>query len=372
MRDITPGAARQALVAMAVSLGSGCASRALGPRAPEAPFLRASAIIEHAPPSIEETDGVSAELELAPSPVQLEGSLDPRAPASPPAASPAPRAAPPRAELPPGAVIARANDMASQAPDESGFVNAVMTYAYVPGGFYKIFAAPWYVTQIALEPGEELLGPVAGGDPTRWRLDVGTGAVGDVPQKHIFIKPLRAGLKTNLTLTTNRRVYLLDLESLEDTFMVSVRWTYPQDAASAPAPYESAAAPPPAAAPRAPTELDRLHFDYEIEVVSGKPSWTPRAVYDDGVHTYVRFDRQLLTGEAPALYVRERGELQIVNYRVKDTLYIVDRIFDVAELRLGNDDDQDVVRLRNRRRAEGRKATPRGSTSASRRPGSPR
>jgi type IV secretory pathway VirB9-like protein len=40
--------------------------------------------------------------------------------------------------------------------------------------------------------------------------------------------------------------------------------------------------------------------------------------------------------------------MQLVNYRVKQNLYVVDRLFGLAELRLGQD-DQDVLRLRNRR-----------------------
>ena len=64
-----------------------------------------------------------------------------------------------------------------------------------------------------LEPGEEIMGEPAAGDTLRWRLGVGSSAVAGVPQKHVFIKPTRAGLRTNLTLNTNRRTYFLKLES---------------------------------------------------------------------------------------------------------------------------------------------------------------
>lgn len=81
-----------------------------------------------------------------------------------------------------------------------------------------------------------------------------------------------------------------------------------------------------------------------IEVVDGKPPWKPRVVFDDGAKTYLRFDASLLHGEPPALFVLEHDEAQFVNYRVKGDLYIVDRIFRVAELRLGPH-EPDVVRL---------------------------
>lgn len=41
------------------------------------------------------------------------------------------------------------------------------------------------------------------------------------------------------------------------------------------------------------------------------------------------------SGEAPALFVKEGKELMLVNYRVKNNYYIVDRLFDEAELRCG-------------------------------------
>ena len=41
-------------------------------------------------------------------------------------------------------------------------------------------------------------------------------------------------------------------------------------------------------------------------------------------------------GDAPALFgVEESGEAMLVNYRVKEGVYVVDRLFRVAELRVG-------------------------------------
>lgn len=325
---------------------SACGGAAVA-RAPQS-FLRATPIVEHDPAVVEDSTTAAPLPTAAPSPEAVAAPAATNSPVVALTAAAVLSASPPRRA--PKAVLAQANTLASRSPEESGFLNAVTTYAYEPGGFFKVFTAPGRVTDLALEPGEELLGPVAGGDAVRWRLDVGNGAIDGIPQKHLFIRPLLPALRTNITVTTDRRTYLLDLESLEegDTFMVAVRWTYPQYA-------EASASGEPARVPesepaRSGTAVESLHFDYSIETIAGKPSWKPRAVYDDGTHTYIRFDRRLLTGEAPALYVRERGQLQMVNYRVKGTLYIVDRLFRLAELRLGNDDDQDVVRLQRRSR----------------------
>lgn len=42
--------------------------------------------------------------------------------------------------------------------------------------------------------------------------------------------------------------------------------------------------------------------------------------------------------EAPALFIKDGDDLNLVNYRVKGDYYVVDRLFDVAELRSGKDE----------------------------------
>jgi len=86
-----------------------------------------------------------------------------------------------------------------------------------------------------------------------------------------------------------------------------------------------------------------LHFDYQIS--GDRPAWRPLRAFDDGRQTYVEFPASLAVGEAPPLFlVDRRGEAQLVNYRVQGRFYVVDRIFDTAELRLGLR-HQDVVRI---------------------------
>ncbi|MEO1476339.1 MAG: TrbG/VirB9 family P-type conjugative transfer protein, partial [Pseudomonadota bacterium] len=60
---------------------------------------------------------------------------------------------------------------------------------------------------------------------------------------------------------------------------------------------------------------------------------------------YIQFPEQLAQGEAPPLFVIGRdGQSQLVNYRMRDNYYVVDRLFAAAELRLG-ERRQDVVRI---------------------------
>lgn len=142
-------------------------------------------------------------------------------------------------------------------------------------------------------------------------------------------------------ITTDRRSYHLQLTSTGKAAMAALSWSYPQDALIA---LQRAAARAESAAPVASgLELDRLNFDYGIS--GDRPAWRPLRAFDDGRQTFIEFPASLGVGEAPPLFLVDRnGDAQLVNYRIKGRFYVVDRLFDAAELRLGTK-DQDVVRI---------------------------
>jgi len=86
----------------------------------------------------------------------------------------------------------------------------------------------------------------------------------------------------------------------------------------------------------------------------GYPLCSNAPVFDDGQKTFIQFPDALTTSEAPALFITSReGTTQLVNYRVKGTYYIVDRLFDRAELRVGEKHPA-VVRLTREEAPHGR------------------
>lgn len=255
------------------------------------------------------------------------------------------RAAAPKAAASPArpeSVVAAANRRATHGPDENGFFNAVMTYTYEPGAVYQVVAAPNYITDIQLQPGEQIVGKPIAGDTVRWKAGVAKGAQDGAEVQHVYIKPLREGLQTTLAINTNRRTYRLELKSYADVYMVAIQWTYPQEDLE----LEGQGAVKGANKPQMPTvDLATANFAYRVEVMRGKPSWKPTRVFDDGKKTFIAFPASMVNREAPALFVLSRtNETQLVNYRVRGHLYEVDRLFDSAELRLGQQ-DQDIVRI---------------------------
>jgi len=236
--------------------------------------------------------------------------------------------------------VALANRAATWEPASQAYVNAVQIYPYAEGAIYHVYTAPERVTDIALQPGE-VLGAVAAGDTVRWVIGDTVSGSGETKRTHILAKPFTSGLSTNLVITTDRRSYHLALTSTAKTAMAALSWTYPQDQLIA---LRHAAAEAQAAAPvSSGLALDQLHFNYTVS--GDQPSWRPLRAFDDGRQTFIEFPASLGVGEAPPLFlVDAKGEASLVNYRLQGRFYVVDRLFDVAELRLGTKHQQ-IVRI---------------------------
>lgn len=240
--------------------------------------------------------------------------------------------------------IGAADADARTASAADSVVGEVRVFAWSPGRVYEVRTAPLRVTTLTLGAGETLVSKAAG-DTVRWQIGETTSGEGAGQRSHVLIKPLQRGLETNLVLTTNRRVVLLDLKSGGvDGFNAAVAWDLggldagPAIAAVRP---EETRAPDPVATPEG-----VIDARYAVEPQGRRPRWTPASVFDDGLRTFIAFGADLEIDEAPALFVLAAdGEAQMVNYRQSGGLFIVDRVFDRAELRLGGRRPQ-VVRIR--------------------------
>jgi len=150
-----------------------------------------------------------------------------------------------------------------------------------------------------------------------------------------------ADILVDPVITTDRRTYHLALTSAASSATVAMSWTYPQDQLIAlKVAADRAQAVQPVAAG---LQVDQLHFNYSV--TGDTPSWRPLRAFDDGRQTFVEFPVSLAVDEAPPLFlVDAKGNASLVNYRVKGRFYVVDRLFDAAELRLGLK-HQEVVRI---------------------------
>ena len=223
-----------------------------------------------------------------------------------------------------------ANEVARVQPRRAGYFNAVQVFPFSPGALYQIYASPGQITDIALEPGEQLTGsgPLAAGD-----TESGNG---DTRRVHIMVKPTRASIETNLVVNTDRRTYLIELRSREKLYMPSVAWFYPEVRSGRLK-----------ALPLTPfiPEMSERRYRYVIE--GDNPPWRPINAYDDGRKVYIEFSPGIGQGEMPPLFViGQDGKSELVNYRVYRNILIADRLFAAAELRLGGEKQQKVRIIR--------------------------
>lgn len=238
--------------------------------------------------------------------------------------------------------VDEAHDAARVEPQAKGFVNAIQHYPYAEGALYRVYSAPEQVTDIALQRGEGLIS-VSAGDTVRWVIGDTVSGSGADERVHILAKPYASGLVTNMVINTDRRTYHLELRSLETTYMASVSWHYPHDALVALTRSNDKAVE--ARSVDVATGLNLNHLRFRYTVSGDTPPWRPLRAFDDGRKVYIQFPRRLDQGEAPPLFVvNEKGATQLVNYRVRQSFYIVDRLFAAAELRLG-EDPQTIVRI---------------------------
>ncbi|WP_116171212.1 MULTISPECIES: P-type conjugative transfer protein TrbG [Paracoccus] len=254
------------------------------------------------------------------------------------------------AESPAGRVT-NANLAARVEPRREGYYNAIQVYPWSEGALYQVYAAPGQITDIALEPGERLTGtgPIAAGDTARWIIGDTESGSGASRRVHVLVKPTRPDISTNLVIATDRRSYMLELRAGEETWMPAVSWHYPETSSSTAT--QRRVVP---AAPVIPAAAARNHR-YGLQVEGTSPPWRPVSVFDDGRRVHVVFPPGIAQGEMPPLFViGPEGEQEIVNSRVHGNVLIVDRLFGVAELRLGSGKRQQVVRIHRLQPEQGR------------------
>ena len=247
------------------------------------------------------------------------------------------------------ASVEDAHSLARVEPGGGDYLGALQVYPFKRGSVFQVYTVPEQVTDIALEPGEELIS-VSAGDTSRWMVgDTRSGAGANV-QAHILVKPLQADISTNLVVLTSKRTYYMELHARESGYMAGVSWSYseglrpssefglrqmgtkpmPQLRGISGSAYETV------------PDIEALNFSYKIK--GDHPDWRPVRAFDDGRKVYIQFPVTIGRSEAPPLFVKSGGETALVNYRVKGRYYVVDRLFDEAELRLG-EKDQQVVRI---------------------------
>lgn len=101
----------------------------------------------------------------------------------------------------------------------------LVTFTY-GSGIPTVVCALLELTDLAFEKGESILS-VQLGDSVRWNIESAISGSANDSVEHLIVKPLEAGLKTSMLITTDRRTYHIRLKSTEADFMPAVVFSYP-------------------------------------------------------------------------------------------------------------------------------------------------
>ncbi len=209
-------------------------------------------------------------------------------------------------------------------------------------GLPTVVCAPLRVCMIELQAGEKIVGEPQIGDSVRWNISPALYGTGDQATAVIVLKPQTPGLDTNLLVTTDRRAYYLRLISKAEDYVARIAFAYPDDennrkwqekmaeqkAQTREEKHQGEVAP-------AVMAVEKLNFRYTVTGATGHIR--PLRVFDDGAKTYIQMPSDMRNREAPVLVVLGTdGKGEMTNYRVRDQTYIVDRLFDRANLVLGS------------------------------------
>jgi P-type conjugative transfer protein TrbG len=202
-----------------------------------------------------------------------------------------------------------------------------------------VTCVPLHACDVELQPGETLTN-VALGDAERWMAQPATSGDGGGNIAHVIIKPTDYDLATNVIIFTNRRTYHVALLSPPQTMQPAawarqVKFYYPQDLVEHIAEttrdlerdrrIEVAKLP----------SLSASNLDFDYAISGDKPRWRPVRAFDDGTHVYIQMPEAMVTSEAPTLLVGTAEGDALVNYRVKGSFYVVDKLFDEASMITG-------------------------------------
>ncbi len=190
------------------------------------------------------------------------------------------------------------------------------------------------VTEIVLAPGETVRSNgVGAGDTERWDIQP--------VEERVLVKPKEPGIATDLIVVTDKRSYHFTLRT-RTPYMPQVAFYYPDDVKLAEAERQTALRE--AAMPRVnPPRSKPLNFNYRIS--GPEVAWRPLAAFDDGEHTYIEFPDNTMSADMPTLMVQNGNEAALVNYQVRGSYYIADRLVQNAALTSGTGTGREVVKI---------------------------
>ena len=267
----------------------------------------------------------------------------------------------------------------------------LVTFAY-GSGIPTVVCALLELTDLAFEKGESILS-VQLGDSVRWNIESAISGSANDSVEHLIVKPLEAGLKTSMLITTDRRTYHIRLKSTEADFMPAVVFSYPNSlklpskkhygddsylqytsnyvsnedhddnsetnsslknySSVQNVSYEGNSRPTLNVAATYNDSTQRRNYNYSVD---GDSKIIPQNVYDDGKRTFIVMNNPINSSYLPVLQEISsesflffgEDKTNTINFTYFDNTFVVDGIYSHLRLISKNGEEKqsaDVVRL---------------------------
>lgn len=267
----------------------------------------------------------------------------------------------------------------------------LVTFGY-GSGIPTVVCALLELTDLAFEKGESILS-VQLGDSVRWNIESAISGSANDSVEHLIVKPLEAGLKTSMLITTDRRTYHIRLKSTEADFMPAVVFSYPNSlklpskkhygddsylqytsnydsnedhndysetnsslknySSVQNVSYEGNSRPALNVAATYNDSTQRRNYNYSVD---GDSKIIPQNVYDDGKRTFIVMNNPINSSYLPVLQEISsesflffgEDKTNTINFTYFDNTFVVDGIYSHLRLISKNGEEKqsaDVVRL---------------------------
>lgn len=279
---------------------------------------------------------------------------------------------------------------AKQVPG-TAYKAGLVTFTY-GSGIPTVVCALLELTDLAFEKGESILS-VQLGDSVRWNIESAISGSANDSVEHLIVKPLEAGIKTSMLITTDRRTYHIRLKSTEADFMPAVVFSYPNSlklpskkhygddsylqytsnyvsnedhndnsetnsslknySSVQNVSYEGNSRPALNVAATYNDSTQRRNYNYSVD---GDSKIIPQNVYDDGKRTFIVMNNPINSSYLPVLQEISsesflffgEDKTNTINFTYFDNTFVVDGIYSHLRLISKNGEEKqsaDVVRL---------------------------
>ncbi|MBF0532616.1 MAG: TrbG/VirB9 family P-type conjugative transfer protein [Candidatus Omnitrophica bacterium] len=206
----------------------------------------------------------------------------------------------------------------------------------------KVICGKLRVCSIELQEGE-VVTDVVSGDNERWNIKVVRMGKADNSKPIVMLKPYYGnGIETNIMITTDRRVYDVHVQSVnEGEFTPRIGFTYPQDDIAS----QVAGVSPLSQGPSTTVAVNKMNFHYQLKG-DRHLSWYPIMVFDDDHKVFIKFSDRVNNHEMPVFFIEgSLGVRELANYRYQPPFLVIDRLFDRGVLILSNGKHEQTVRI---------------------------